>query len=45
MLYDCKDKKKKTKRKYCEMEQNSSKDRAMHEGDNPLYWNEFIKFD
>jgi hypothetical protein len=27
-----------------EIEPNPSKDRAMHEGDNPLFWDEFIKF-
>jgi hypothetical protein len=27
-----------------EIEPNPSKDRAMHEGDNPSFWNEFIKF-
>jgi hypothetical protein len=25
-----------------EVEPNPSKDRAMHEGDNPLFWDEFI---
>jgi hypothetical protein len=27
-----------------EIEPNPSKDRAMHEGDNPSFWDEFIKF-
>jgi hypothetical protein len=27
-----------------EIESNPSKDRAMHEGDNPSFWDEFIKF-
>ena len=27
-----------------EIEPNPSKDRAMHEGDNPLFWDELIKF-
>jgi hypothetical protein len=27
-----------------DIEPNPSKDRAMHEGDNPSFWDEFIKF-
>jgi hypothetical protein len=27
-----------------EIEPNPSKDRAVHEGDNPSFWDEFIKF-
>jgi hypothetical protein len=27
-----------------EIEPNPSKDRAIHEGDNPSFWDEFIKF-
>ena len=34
----------KTKAKYSEIEPNLSKDRAMHVGDNPSVWDEFIKF-
>jgi hypothetical protein len=36
---------KKISQTHChEIEPNLSKDRTMHEGDNPLFWNEFIKF-
>jgi hypothetical protein len=28
-----------------EIETNPSKDRAMHEGDDPSFWNESIEFD
>jgi hypothetical protein len=34
----------KTKIECHETEPKSSKDRAMHEGDNPSFWDEFIKF-
>jgi hypothetical protein len=34
----------KTKTEFHEMKPNSSKDGAMHEGDNPLFWNDFIFF-
>jgi hypothetical protein len=33
-----------TQRECHEIEPNPSKDRAMHEGDNPSFWDEFIKF-
>jgi hypothetical protein len=34
----------KTQKDCHEIEPNPSKDRAMHEGDNPSFCNEFVKF-
>jgi hypothetical protein len=34
----------KNQTEYHEIEPNPSKDRVMPEGDNPSYWDEFIKF-
>jgi hypothetical protein len=42
--YECEDPKKKPWTESREIEPNSSKDRAMHEGENLSFWNEFMQF-